>query len=90
LLNSIKTIIQTLSITKASYLNGYKLRLQFSDGHVNTIDFEKFLTKAKNPMITKYGNLDLFSKFEIDDGDLMWNDFEMSFSLEDIYDRSEM
>jgi len=41
-------------------------------------------------MITKYGNLDLFSKFEIDDGDLMWNDFEMSFSLEDIYDRSEM
>ncbi len=77
-------------ITNASYLYGYKLKLNFSDSHVNTVDFEKFLTKARNPMITKYRNIDLFRKFEIEDGDLMWNDFEMSFSLEDLYDRSEM
>ena len=85
-----KTAAHTLGLVKASYISGYKLKLQFSDGHVNTVDFEKFLKEARNPMITRYRDLAMFQKFEIEDGDLMWNDFEMSFDLEDLYDRSEM
>jgi len=85
-----KTATHTLGLVKVSYMGGYKLKLRFSDGHTNAIDFEKFLKEARNPMITKYRDADLFQKFEIEDGDLMWNDFEMSFDLEDLYDRPEM
>jgi hypothetical protein len=85
-----KTTTLTLSLKKASYLGEYKLKLNFSDNHTNTIDFEKFLMDARNPMITKYRDKELFQNFKIEDSDLMWNDFEMSFALEDIYDRKEM
>jgi hypothetical protein len=85
-----KTAIRSLGIKKAEYLGGYQIRLFFTDDNENTVDFKKFLFSARNPMITKYRDKALFSNFEIESGDLMWNDFEMSFDLEDLYGKIEM
>jgi hypothetical protein len=74
-----------LRITNADYLSDYNIRLSFNDGLVRVMDFEPFLKKAQNPMITKYRKLRNFKKFHLHYGDLMWGDFEMIFPIEDLH-----
>ena len=66
-----------ISIKKAEYLKGYKIKLLFSDGKEQIIDFHLFLKNAKNPMIRKYLNLNKFKKFEVKYGDLIWSDYNL-------------
>lgn len=74
-----------LEITEAKYVSGYKIRLTFNDEVVRVMDFGPFLKKAQNPMITKHLNIKQFKAFQIQDGDLMWGDFEMIFPIMDLY-----
>jgi hypothetical protein len=85
-----KNKTQTLAVVGVEYLNDYILKLTFSDGHINTVDFGKFIRNERNPMITKYADIDNFKQYKIEDGDLMWNDFEMCFTLKDLYKRKTM
>lgn len=43
-----------ISINKAEYIAGYKIRFSFSDGTEQLIDFFNFINTAKNPMTKKY------------------------------------
>lgn len=74
-----------ISIQKAEYKGLFKISILFSDGLERIIDFEPFLKKAKNPMTQKYLNEKLFQAFQIDNGDLIWNDYEMCFPIWDLY-----
>jgi Protein of unknown function (DUF2442) len=74
-----------LEITEAKYVSGYKIRLAFNDETIRVMDFGPFLKKAQNPMTTKYCNLKRFKAFHIQDGDLMWGDFEMIFPIADLH-----
>ncbi len=76
----------TISIDKAEYKGGYKIELYFSDGVTTLVDFEDFLSKSMNPMTTKYLDKIEFSKFQVEFGDLMWNDFEMCFPIWDLHE----
>ncbi|NTW49688.1 MAG: DUF2442 domain-containing protein [Chlorobiales bacterium] len=75
-----------ISIHKAEYLRGYKVRFLFSDGIEQTIDFKGFLDKAKNPMTKKYLDKKLFKNFTIEYGDIVWNDYEMCFPIWDLHE----
>lgn len=75
-----------LSIEKADYIEGYKIKLTFSDSVSRTIDFGLFLRHAQNPMIRKYLDIDEFKKFKIEFGDLHWNDYELCFPIIDLYE----
>lgn len=75
----------TISIKKAVYLEGYKIKIIFSDSIERIIDFQNFLSIAKNPMTKKYLNLNLFKKFKIRYGDLEWNDYELCFPVWDLH-----
>lgn len=74
-----------IDIVRAEYIDGYKIRLWFSDGKNHVVDFEPFLQAARNPMSTRYRELQAFKDFRIEDGNLIWNDYEMCFALEDLY-----
>jgi hypothetical protein len=74
-----------LEITEAKYISGYRIRLIFNDGMIRVMDFGPFLKKAQNPMITKYRNPKQFKSFHIQDGNLMWGDFEIIFPITDLY-----
>ncbi len=74
-----------IDIVRAEYLDGYKIHLWFSDGKSHVVDFEPFLQAARNPMSTRYRELQAFKGFRIEDGNLIWNDYEMCFALEDLY-----
>ena len=81
-----EVIEQVIDLTEALYHQGYQLRLQFSDGTERLADFEPFLKKSQHPQIQSYLNLDQFKQFQIVDGNLDWNDFELCFPLIDLYE----
>ncbi len=75
-----------ISIEKAEYKGDYKIRLLFSDGEEQLIDFHDFLSHSSNPMTTKYLDKNEFSKFQVQYGDLVWNDYEMCFPIWDLHE----
>ena len=75
-----------ISIQKAEYRGDYRIYFEFSDGVEKEVDFENFLSSAKNPMTKKYLNKELFGSFSIEYGDIIWNDYEMCFPIWDIHE----
>jgi hypothetical protein len=76
---------QYLEVTGAKYVSGYKLLLTFNDGAVRVVDFGPFLVRARNPDTTDYRDPKKFKSFHIQDGDLMWGDYQMIFPIMDLY-----
>ena len=64
----------------------YKIRLWFSDGAEQTVNFEPFLKKSHHPEIKKYLNQNLLKNFSIAHGRLDWNDYDLCFSMQDLYE----
>lgn len=75
-----------ISISKADYIEEYKIKFIFSDGVERLIDFSGFLKNAKNPMTKKYLDMELFRKYSISYGDIIWNDYEMCFPIWDLHE----
>ncbi|NOQ81667.1 MAG: DUF2442 domain-containing protein [Methylophaga sp.] len=77
---------QVISIEQVTQLEDYKLQLIFNDHSSQTVDFQPFLTQSLNPLIRKYLAPEEFAKFEVDDGDLEWNDYDLCFPIADLYE----
>jgi hypothetical protein len=74
-----------ISIVSANYINDYKIAFKFSDGKENIVDFECFITQSQHPDIQKHKNIALFKNFNLEFGDLEWNDYELVFPVFDLY-----
>ena len=74
-----------ISINQAEYLGEYKIKFIFSDDTETIIDFSNFLQNARNPMTKKYLDKQLFRKYSIQYGDIVWNDYEMCFPIWDLH-----
>jgi Protein of unknown function (DUF2442) len=79
------TATEYLEITGAKYVSGYKIRLTFNDGTVRIMDFGPFLAKALKPDTADYHDLRKFKAFRIEDGDLIWGDYQMIFPIADLH-----
>jgi hypothetical protein len=79
------TATRYLEIVEAKYISGYQIYLVFNDGTDRVMDFGPFLRKARNPDTTDYRNLEKFKDFRIEDGDLIWGDFQMIFPIADLH-----
>ena len=79
---------KVINVEKVKYLNGYKLELSFNDGVEQVIDFGPFLSNSLNPLINKYLDLKEFKKYELDSGDLIWNDYDLCFPVADLYENN--
>ena len=77
--------MKAISISKANYVNDYKISLTFNDGKKITIDFEGFIKHSQHQDIKKYQDLILFKQFDIRYGDLEWNNYDLSFPIYDLY-----
>jgi uncharacterized protein YjbK len=75
-----------IEIKEVRYHPEYKLELAFNDGTKNTIDFEPFLKKAQHPDVKKYLNKKRFKGYTFEYGHLHWNDYDLSFSIDDLHD----
>lgn len=75
-----------ISITAAEHLSGHILKLRFSDGFERVIDFEPFLTSSRNPQIHEYLQPDKFAGYRLEHGDLVWGDYDLCFSIANLYE----
>ena len=76
---------QYLSIKEARYVDDYQIYMKFNDGKENIIDFKSFIFKSHHPDINKYKNIDLFKRFNLEFGEIEWNDYDLSFPIYDLY-----
>lgn len=74
-----------LKIDKATYLSDFAIRIKFNDGVHKLVDFKPFLSKSIHPSIKKYFNERFFSKFNLVDGNLNWNNYDLVFPINDLY-----
>jgi hypothetical protein len=77
---------QVIEIEDAKYLNGFVLKLFFSDKTMRVINLEQFLRNAKNPMTIQYLDKTKFKNFRIVYGDLVWGDYELCFPVWDLHE----
>jgi hypothetical protein len=74
-----------LKVLSAKYVSDYIINVVFSDGSEKQVNFKSFLENAMNPSVRKYLNKKDFMKFDILDGNINWNDYDMIFPVWDLY-----
>lgn len=81
---------ELFAIRSAKYLKGYELCLRFNDETMRVIDFAPFLQQSKNPLIRQYLDIAKFKAFKVTRGDLQWNDYDLCFPINDLYENKLM
>lgn len=74
-----------IEIKSALYIEDYAIRIVFNDGVNRLVDFKSFLENSYHPSIRKYLDKVKFKEFEIIDGNLNWNDYDLIFPIYDLY-----
>lgn len=74
-----------LNVVTANWVSGYVLEITFSDGFSHKVDFGPFLQGSVLPEVRKYADIEQFKGFKISYGNLIWNDYDLCFSIEDLY-----
>jgi hypothetical protein len=75
-----------IDITAAERIAEYTLRVSFSDGIEQLIDFGPFLRSNPNPLIRAYLSQEKFTSFRVEQGDLVWDDYGLCFAIADLYE----
>ena len=78
--------VELIEIKSANYIGDYAIRIYFNDGNNRLVDFKPFLESSLHPSIRKYLDELKFKQFEIIDGNLNWNDYDLIFPLIDLYE----
>jgi hypothetical protein len=76
---------ELIEIKSAKYVGDYAIRIFFMDGSNRVIDFKTFLESSLHPSIRKYLDENKFKQFKILDGNLNWNDYDLIFPVDDLY-----
>jgi hypothetical protein len=77
--------IELIEIKTAKYIGDFAIRLFFSDGLNRLVDFKPFLESSLHPSIRKYLDEDRFKQFQIIEGNLNWNNYDLIFPVYDLY-----
>ena len=76
--------IDFIEIKSVRYIGDYAIRIFFSDGSNKLVDFKPFLESSVHPAIRKYLDETKFKDYQIVDGNLNWNDYDLIFPIEDL------
>ena len=77
--------IDLIEIKTAKYIGDFAIRLFFNDGNIRLVDFKPFLENSLHPSIRQYLDETKFKQFQIIDGNLNWNNYELIFPIDDLY-----
>lgn len=77
--------IKATEVTKAQFIGDFAIRVYFNDGSNKLVDFKPFLEKSLHPEIREYLDESKFREFQIVDGNLNWNDYDLIFPVWDLY-----
>ena len=74
-----------ISIKSAEYIGDFAIQIRFNDGVNKIVHFKSFLEASYHPSIRKYQDEQKFKEFEIIDGNLNWNDYDLIFPIYDLF-----
>jgi hypothetical protein len=78
--------IELIEVISARYIGDFAIRIFFNDGFNKLVDFRPFLEKSLHPSIRKYLDEGKFKEYHIVDGNLNWNDYDLIFPIDDLYE----
>jgi len=78
--------VDFIQIKSAQYIGDFAIRVLFTDNSNKLVDFKPFLENSLHPSIRKYLTESLFNTFSVIDGNLNWNDYDLIFPIEDLYE----
>ena len=78
--------VEHIEITSAQYIGDFAIRIFFNDGTHRLVDFKPFLENSLHPSIRKYLDENKFKDYQINDFNLNWNDYDLIFPIEDLYE----
>jgi hypothetical protein len=73
-----------ITVKSAKYVGDFIILIIFNDGISRKVNFKPFLEKSHHPSIRQYLDENKFQEFQIIDGNLNWNDYELIFPTEDL------
>jgi len=76
---------EIINIVSAIQAGDFGIRLTFDDGTVQTVDFKPFLLHARHPEIRQWLDPQRFASFRLENGELIWGDFDLCFPMIDLY-----
>ncbi len=79
-----------ISVKTAKYVGDYVIRIYFNTDEGKIVDFKPFLQQSIHPSIKKYLNENMFSNYKIQNGNLNWNDYDLIFPVNDLYENKIM
>jgi hypothetical protein len=74
-----------ISITTAEHVGGYGLRLQFDDATEQIVDIGPFLRDTRHPDIRAFLDQEKFLAYRLEDGNLIWGDYDLCFPVTDLH-----
>ena len=77
-----------LTVTKAIYLDGYKIELSFNSGETKIVDLEATLFNDRRKIFEPLRNIQYFKNFSLRYNTITW-DNEADFAPEYLYDVGE-
>jgi hypothetical protein len=78
--------VDLLVIKSAKYIGDFAIRIFFSNGVNCLVDFKPFLESSLHPSIRKYLDEKKFKNFDLVDGNLNWNDYDLIFPIDNLYE----
>jgi len=76
---------ERIEIIKSQYIGDFVIRIFFNDFNQKTVDFKSFIENSLHPSILKYKDENKFKNYNLKDGNLNWNDYDLIFPIEDLY-----
>ena len=75
-----------LEVKNATYLDGYRLSIAFSDGKNKVVDFSQFITHTNKQALAKYKDVSNFKKFKVEHGNVVWGrNWDLIFPIHELY-----
>ncbi len=73
-----------ISITKAEYISGYSIMLNFDNGEQGAVDLKATIFNDKRKIFEALRNVDFFKNFSLDSWTLVWQN-ELDLAPEYLY-----
>jgi hypothetical protein len=75
----------TINIVSATQVGDHLIRLRFDDGTGQDVDFKPFIVQSRHPDIRAFLDQQRFASYRIENGELVWGDYELCFPVIDLY-----
>jgi CO dehydrogenase/acetyl-CoA synthase beta subunit len=72
-------------IKNVKHITNYKLKIEFDNGTLKTINLETFMKNNKHPIIKRFAEIEKFKEVRVEDGTICWGNNEFDINPISIY-----